>query len=708
MVSFHSCKPGPETRILPRAVRGVLNLEGWDFDHDGPVDLAGEFEFYWKKLLGPRDFEPGRLRPAPGFIEVPGYWNEFQADGKKISADGFATYHVKVLMDAGDKSLALKVLDMSTAFRLFVNGQNIYSAGVVGKNAATSIPQFDPRVVDFKTNANILDIIFQISNFHHRKGGAWEQLTLGTENRIRQIRETNIGYELFLFGSILIMAIYHFGLFALRRQERSTLFFGIFCLLIALRILTTGERYFLRLFPDISWPIFVKLEYLSYYLAVPAFVLFFYSLFSQKYFKTVCASAIGVFAIFCTLVIIWPLRLFSHTLTPYHIITLILFSYGMYILINYSLKGEYSAAIFLAGFSILLLTAINDMLLHENIIKTANLIPLGLFIFIFSQAFLISLRFSRAFGTVDYQRRKLKKTNEIIRKEIRKSLKAKRALRKYQDELEKRVQERTADILEANTALSLEIEERKQAQQATKTAQEVAEIANRAKSEFLANMSHELRTPLNHVIGFTELLLDAHFGELNELQEEYLGDVHHSSKHLLSLINDILDLSKVESGKLELNPTEFDLKTLIENSLVMIEEKVRKNSINVSVEIDELPDSIRADERSIKQIMYNLLSNAVKFTPAGGSISVTAHRVFNPASGVQISVADTGIGMEPGDLKRIFKPFEQVETSTSRKYQGTGLGLSLSKNLVELHNGEIWAQSGGKEKGSMIHFVIPG
>ncbi len=132
------------------------------------------------------------------------------------------------------------------------------------------------------------------------------------------------------------------------------------------------------------------------------------------------------------------------------------------------------------------------------------------------------------------------------------------------------------------------------------------------------------------------------------------------------------------------------------------------HSINVSVEINGIPDSIRTDERSIKQIMYNLLSNAVKFTPAGGSISVTAHRVFNPACGVQISVADTGIGMEPGDLKRIFKPFEQVETSTSRKYQGTGLGLSLSKNLVELHNGGIWAQSGGRNKGSTICFVIPG
>ena len=242
--------------------------------------------------------------------------------------------------------------------------------------------------------------------------------------------------------------------------------------------------------------------------------------------------------------------------------------------------------------------------------------------------------------------------------------------------------------------------------------------ANQSKSEFLANMSHELRTPLNHIIGFTELVLDKNFGELNETQEEYLNDVHNSSGHLLSLINDILDLSKVEAGKLEYRPTEVHIRKILTNSLIMIKEKAMKSNIKISTELDGVPESIHADERKLKQILYNLLSNAVKFTPNGGSIDLVAKR--EPDSDIrvqneriysndyiQISIKDSGIGLKKEDVAKIFQPFEQVENSSSRRFQGTGLGLSLTKSLVELHGGKIWAESEGEGKGAAFHIVIP-
>jgi signal transduction histidine kinase len=266
---------------------------------------------------------------------------------------------------------------------------------------------------------------------------------------------------------------------------------------------------------------------------------------------------------------------------------------------------------------------------------------------------------------------------------------------------------------------------------------EMAEDANRAKSEFLANMSHELRTPLNHIIGFTELVLDKNFGELNEIQVDYLGDVLSSSKHLLSLINDILDLSKIEAGKLELQPSDIVLREVLENSLIMIKEKAMKHGINLTTEIDGIPETVVADERKLKQVLYNLLSNAVKFTPDGGSINLSAKLIDNPNGlkrptkkvsgsrsdelsgdsdgveeevskhGIEIGVQDTGIGIGPEHIDLIFNPFEQVENSRSRKYQGTGLGLSLSKKFVELHGGRIWVESEGENKGSTFAFVIP-
>ncbi|MGD8972270.1 MAG: ATP-binding protein [Desulfobacterales bacterium] len=242
--------------------------------------------------------------------------------------------------------------------------------------------------------------------------------------------------------------------------------------------------------------------------------------------------------------------------------------------------------------------------------------------------------------------------------------------------------------------------------------------ANKSKSEFLANMSHELRTPLNHIIGFTELVLGRNFGELNQTQDEYLTDVHNSGKYLLSLINDILDLSKVEAGKLEFKSSKVNIRDILENSLVMIKEKAMKHEINITINLDGIPESLSADERKLKQILYNLLSNAVKFTPDGGSIllaakrvSITAEQVQNlPKSAtdyIQVSVEDSGIGLKKMDLERIFDPFEQVESSANRRFQGTGLGLSLTKSLVELHGGKIWAESQGEDCGSKFNFTIP-
>ena len=228
-------------------------------------------------------------------------------------------------------------------------------------------------------------------------------------------------------------------------------------------------------------------------------------------------------------------------------------------------------------------------------------------------------------------------------------------------------------------------------------------------------MSHELRTPLNHIIGFTELIAGKNCGDINEVQEEYLNDVLRASRHLLSLINDILDLSKVEAGKMDLDVAEVPIRDLLANSLTMVKEKALKHGLRLSLNIEGAPGSFFGDERKLKQVVYNLLSNAVKFTPEGGQIEVgSAIRNGNGGSdspadskNLAVWVKDTGIGIEQHDLERLFAPFEQVESSISRKFQGTGLGLALTKKMVELHGGRIQARSDGKDKGSIFEFTLP-
>jgi signal transduction histidine kinase len=235
-----------------------------------------------------------------------------------------------------------------------------------------------------------------------------------------------------------------------------------------------------------------------------------------------------------------------------------------------------------------------------------------------------------------------------------------------------------------------------------------AEAANRAKTAFLANMSHELRTPLNHVIGFTELVVSRELGALNARQAEYLSDALASGRHLLALINDVLDLSKVEAGKMALALAEVDLGSLLEQSMSVMADKATEKQLMLETRIGTLP-RIAADERKLRQVLLNLLSNAVKFTPPGGRVTLAARptEASGGAPGVEIAVIDTGIGLRAEDLERIFRPFEQVEDSASRSFPGTGLGLSLSRELVRLHGGSIRAQSPGVGAGSTFTFLLP-
>jgi signal transduction histidine kinase len=226
--------------------------------------------------------------------------------------------------------------------------------------------------------------------------------------------------------------------------------------------------------------------------------------------------------------------------------------------------------------------------------------------------------------------------------------------------------------------------------------------ASQAKSEFLANMSHELRTPLNAIIGFSEVLVDRMFGDLSDKQDEYLRDIHASGQHLLSLINDILDLSKIEAGRMELEPADFDLSTVIDNALILVRERAGRRGITLGHAIDDRIGVIRGDERKVKQVLLNLLSNAIKFTPEGGRVDVHA-----TARGkrVEVSVIDTGIGIAPEDQEAVFEEFRQVGPAAN-KVEGTGLGLTLSRKFVELHGGRLSVES-RLGAGSTFTFTLP-
>ena len=422
-----ACQRDFPKKSPPRAVKGVLDLRDWDLKKDGPVDLSGEYAFYWMQHLEPKDFSQTTPPEKTGFIQVPGYWGSFKLKGKGLPGEGYATYGLRILLTSPMESLSLKFTTMGTAFTAYVNGKEVASAGVPGTDRASTKPQFAPQVADFALGDKEMDLLLQVSNFHHRRAGAWEAIKLGTETDIRNLSERRVAFSLFLFGSIFIIGMYHVGLFILRRKDRSPLYFSIFCFLITIRILTIEERYLIHLFPNMSWEFVVKLEYMSFYLAIPVFALFMRSLFQDfsKRFLILITLAAGALS---GIVLFTPTRIFSHTLPICHALILLTAVYGFYVLILSWIHRSEGAGVFLIGFIILSLTAVNDVLHVEKIIQTGFYAPLGLLAFIFSQAFLISLRSSRAHSTVETQQMELRDTLEAYKKEVSDRVLAEQAL----------------------------------------------------------------------------------------------------------------------------------------------------------------------------------------------------------------------------------------------------------------------------------------
>jgi PAS domain S-box-containing protein len=432
LVGVKACRNESTQRVAPEAVEGILDLSNWNFKQDGPVKLKGEWEFYWQRHLAPEAFSKPTAPQKTDFMQVPDYWNKYVINGEELTGEGYATYRLTVILDEQPYPLALRLMEVSTAYTLFINGRNLISAGVAGTARDMTIPKWCRQVAGFEPSTDQFEIVLHVSNFHHRKGGMWEVIELGRETDIRQSQEKRLGFDLFLFGSIVIMGLYHLGLFVVRRKDRSPFYFSLFCSLIALRLFTTGESFLIRLLPDINWEILTRLQYFSFYLAVPAFALFIHSLFpkfSKRFRNTVCVLAIG----FSLNVLFTPARFYSQINILYEIMTFLTIVYGLYVIVISLNEKRMEAFVFLLGFMMLALMTINDILYVEGVIETGYMAPFGFFVFIFSQALLLSFRFSNALTTVESHDKELRTILESYKKEIIYRTQAEEAMRQGEE-----------------------------------------------------------------------------------------------------------------------------------------------------------------------------------------------------------------------------------------------------------------------------------
>ena len=482
-----------------------------------------------------------------------------------------------------------------------------------------------------------------MANFHHRKGGIWRPLHLGTTESIHSEWLKTTMVDLFLMGSILIMALYHLGLYFIRRREKSALYFSLFCLFVGVRIVTTGD-YMINHIINLPCSLVIRLEYITFFIGGLFFASFVYSIF-PKDMNRVPVRLFQACALVLTLITIFaPIIVFTHTVVIFQVLTLVAGLYVMVVLAIATFKRRESSTAFLVGWLILFASILNDILYTNYFVNTGYFAGLGLFLFIFSQAFLLSSRFSKAFRQAEKLTKELDYTNK---------------------NLERIVANRTASLQEANEEL---------------------QSLNEFKEAMAGMVVHDLKNPLNSIINLTEQVT-----------------IKEAGKQMLDLVTNILDIQKLETAQIHLHQTGVNLRTLAHQALNQVSYLIEAKDLHIQNRCTATY-WVNVDEEIVQRVLTNLLTNAIKYTPEGGEISLEA--TLQKQRQIKVWVKDNGVGIPEDKQDMIFDKFGQVEARQSGVARASGLGLTFCKLAVEAHGGTIGVRS-LPGQGAEFWFTVP-
>lgn len=684
-----------------QAYQGVIDLSGWDWDKYGNITLDGQWEFYWEKLYTPDDFAVSESLQAPEYIDLPRAWNKLTIGGRELTGNGYATYRLNI-HNADNRILGIKLPRIFTSYKLWANGKLIAEAGKIGTDRKESTPQYLPQVAYFMPRDNHIELVIQISNWRHRSGGILESIRMGDAAQITDIRNRSIAMDLFLFGSLFIIGLYHIALYLFRVKERTNLYFGIFALLISARTLLAGEIFLIYLFPDFNWEIAHKIQTTAYYMGVPLVILFMQSTYPTEVSKKLSKSILLIGGAFSTLVMLTPARIFNHINPLYQLFSLLVIGYLIYIVALTIYKKKENSRIIGLGLLIFILFSINDIIFLSTwladaehvfvrkLITRGNLSSYGLLIFVITQSMVLAKKFSKSFTTVDLLSTELKAINI---------------------NLEEKIRERTSDLELSRTELQ------KAYQSATKS--------EKALTDFTQNISHDLRTPITAVRGYVDVILDGIIREPDQ-QKKYMLRIKERIDQMSSMVQDLLDLSMLQNRQISFSFERMPIRQFI--SEISEKYNLDMTSSNVDFEVKHsfikntqaksqgtermmTPETISdleisIDSEKVERVLANLFSNSIKYSIGQPNIRLEFELTDNIREQL-IKVIDTGIGISPEDLPHIFdRSFRSIRNKSADRGSSNGLGLSIAKEIIAYHGGRIWAES-EKGKGSCFFLTIP-
>ncbi|WP_246553273.1 ATP-binding protein [Paenibacillus tritici] len=678
--------PGSPGAPKLQSKEGILDLTQ-DSMGKNPQKLQGEWEFYWQELLSPEDI---RNRMAAGeqvdrYINIPGSWLGYKLEGHELSGQGFATFRLVIQLSGQDRNerLALRLPTIFHAYKLWVNGELLAEVGEVGQDKHGMTPRLATKLVFFQPEGDTVELVMQVANFHHNRGGITKDIELGGSNVLTVKTHLKIASDMFITASLLVIGVYHLLLYILRRKDRAPLYFGLFTVMFGIRSLLNGELMLTQWLPRFPWELQFKIEYLILCLGGWIITMYFECIFPDVVSRWFRHGSRIVTGILCVVIVVTPAILYSRMLLLIGVIVVLHMVYLMVGLAAAAMRRMEGALIFLLVSVVALVTVINDFLYYNEWSRIGNTSPFGLLVFTIAQMMLLSSRFTRAATNEERIARELQEANT--------------KLTEMNANLEQLVLERTHALSAAHEDLRMSYERLLHSEQGRK--------------KLLAYITHDLRMPLSSMLGYVEAVMDRVKPERNE---QYLMYIRDNTVRINRMIGELSFLSHLETGQVEYRMEPVPVVHFLRGFYEQYELVVRDAGLDFNLEIGNTEDHgpglpvVEMDTQRLDQALFNLVSNAMKFTSSGGVVRLAlAVDEVQDTRCALISVQDSGTGIPPEQLEQIFDRNYRVDRpGMDMGVEGSGLGLAICREIVQAHGGSVRAESDGKT-GSIFYVSLP-